>query len=74
MFNWLLQYILGYCTEWGLEAIGEPPLTKPLPSAVGKEPMPVWIIPIFFALPTGRYISSFLVSFFLKKIFPPPDE
>lgn len=31
MFNWLFQYILGYCTWWGLEAIGEPPLTRSLP-------------------------------------------
>lgn len=67
MFNWLLQYIFGYCTRWGLAAIGEPPLTKSLPLAVGKEPlpaMPVWIIQIFFALAAGRYIFSFLVSFF----------
>lgn len=31
MFDWLLQYVLGYCTWLGLAAIGEPPLTKSLP-------------------------------------------
>lgn len=31
MFDWLLQYVLGYCTWLGLAAIGEPPLTESLP-------------------------------------------
>lgn len=73
MLDWLLQYILGYCTSWGLAALGEPPLTKSLPLAVGtttqarnelKEPTPVWIILIFMVLVTGRYIFSYLVSSF----------
>lgn len=76
MLNWLFQYILGYCTSWGLAAIGEPPLTESLPHAVvdtaatqatrieSKEPTPAWIIPIFMALVAGRYITSFLVSFY----------
>lgn len=83
MLDWLFQYILGYCTSWGLAAIGEPPLpslTKSLPlAAIGtaaaatatqarnnefKEPTPAWIIPIFMVLVAGRYITSFLVSFF----------
>lgn len=76
MLDWLFQYILGYCTSWGLAAIGEPPLTESLPHAVidtattlttrneFKEPTPTWIIPIFMALVAGRYITSFLVSYF----------
>lgn len=77
MLDWLFQYILGYCTSWGLAAIGEPPFTESLPRDVVdtaatqatrnefKEPTPAWIIPIFMALVAGRYITSFLVSFLI---------
>ena len=82
MFDRLFQYILGYCTWWGLAAIGEPHLTTSLPPDCRiqggfppqarnelKEPMPAWIILIFCALVAGRYISSFLVSFFFRFFF-----
>lgn len=81
MLDWLFQYILGYCTSWGLAAIGEPPLTNPLPLPLAvdtatqtrnefKEATPAWIIPIFMVLVAGRYIISFLVSFsFLSSFF-----
>lgn len=87
MLDWLFQYILGYCTSWGLAAIGEPPLTEFLPLAAVdntaaaaaaatqttrdgfKEPTPAWIIPIFMALVAGRYITSFLVSFYFYFLF-----
>lgn len=72
----VLQYILGFGTWYGLSTIGEPPLTKSQPCGnegsclpkqrAGEEslqdPMPAWLIVLFFALVSARYIFSFLVS------------
>ena len=73
----ILQYIIGFGTWYGLSTIGEPPLTKWQPCGEGgsclpkqraektplQDPMPAWLIVLFFALVSARYIFSFLVSF-----------
>lgn len=70
----ILQYLFGFCAWYGLSTIGEPPLED---HSTGlsriqagrkrhvespKDPMPVWLILLFFALVAARYILSFLVS------------
>lgn len=80
MSQMILQYILGFCTSYGLGIIGEPPLTENLSLEAGsirslgrqaplnaqsgpaKDPMPVWLIILFFALGASRYILSYLVG------------
>ena len=72
----ILQYILGFGTWYGLGTLGEPPLTTSQPCDRGglclpnqragmnssQDPMPAWLIVLFFALVSVRYIFSFLVS------------
>lgn len=79
MSDTALQYILGFCTWYGLSTIGEPPLTVSTPDGdhgtrsakvsfayrdgnESQDPMPAWLIILFFALVATRYIGSFLVS------------
>lgn len=72
----ILQYILGFGAWYGLGTLGEPPLTTSQPWDKGgfclpnqrgekrssQDPMPAWLIVLFFALVSARYIFSFLVS------------
>ena len=74
MSQMILQYLLGFCAWYGLSTIGEPPLEDHSTSLSRiqagrkrhvespKDPMPVWLILLFFALVAARYILSFLVS------------
>lgn len=74
MSQTILQYLLGFCTWFGLSTIGEPPLEnhstrfssiqadRQSHNKFSKDPMPVWLILLFFALVAARYILSFLVS------------
>lgn len=74
MSQTILQYLLGFCTWYGLSTIGEPPLEDHRTHFSGiqagrqrhnessKDPMPVWLILLFFALVAARYILSYLVS------------
>ena len=73
MSQMILQYLLGFCTWYGLSTIGEPPLgdhstrylsvqLDPQHNKNTKDPMPVWLILLFFALVAARYTLSYLVS------------
>lgn len=73
MSQMILQYVLGYCTWYGLSTIGEPPLEDHSTryssiqldrqhNNYAKDPMPAWLIFLFFALVAARYILSYLVS------------
>ena len=72
-----LEYLLVYCTSHGLTAIGEPPLPKtyrPVGDSLAqtqrnhadaldsRDAMPVWIMFVFLALATAKYLLSFMVS------------
>ena len=77
MSSMILQYLLGFCTWYGLSTIGEPPLSsakrysKDVKASIddytspqmSRKPMPAWLIVLFFALVAARYTLSFLVSY-----------
>ncbi len=82
-----IEYLLVYCTSYGLSSLGEPSL-HPIHQSPNdsyycsranralnqtcKAPMPVWIISIFLLLGTTRWILTFLVR--LLPTLPTPHS
>lgn len=72
MLQTILQYLLGFCTWYGLSTIGEPYPEDHTTGFSGiqanpryhneKDPMPAWLILLFLALVAARYILTYLVS------------
>lgn len=84
MIDTVFQYILGFCTWYGLSSIGEPPESVATgddefrspqvlfesSNSKTQDPMPAWLIVLFFALVAARYIGSYLVSAFHCRMAP----
>lgn len=79
MSQMIMQYLLGFCTWYGLSTIGEPPLenhstriqaNRQHHNEFSKDPMPVWLILLFFTLVAARYILSYLVSAWVHDFHP----